>query len=128
MKRDPSDAVPALSVRTAKAKFGAIVAICTKCAKRQGLSKRALRDRLKAETKRSRPGVTLRIVETGCLGPCPKRLIAVATGASVAGGRILLIDPEAPAAETLAAVLSARIAPARLPHGAGIGDGRDGAA
>ncbi|GJE57952.1 (2Fe-2S) ferredoxin domain-containing protein [Methylobacterium trifolii] len=92
-------------VRTAKAKFAGIVAVCTKCAKRQGLPKRAVRDSLKAELQRGRSGRRLRIVETGCLGPCPKRALAVATGASLAQGRILLLDPAASPAALLAAVL-----------------------
>ena len=116
-------------VRTAKAKVCEVVLVCTKCGKRcakgRGLPKGALRDRLKAEIKQSRPKPKLRIVETGCLGPCPKRLIAVATGASVAKGRVLLIDPEAPAAEILAALLPDRAARDTLPQGAGIGEGRE---
>ena len=95
MKPDPATRTPPGTVRTAKAKFSEVAAVCTKCAKRQGLSKREIRDRVKAGLKRARPGAKLRVVETGCLGPCPKRLIAVATGASVAAGRILLIDPTA---------------------------------
>ncbi|GJD45208.1 hypothetical protein AFCDBAGC_3079 [Methylobacterium cerastii] len=95
MKPDPADRTPPPTVRTAKAKFSEVVAVCTKCAKRQGLSKRAIRDRVKAGLKQGGSGAKLRVVETGCLGPCPKRLVAVATGASVAAGRILLIDPTA---------------------------------
>ncbi|WP_375454641.1 hypothetical protein [uncultured Methylobacterium sp.] len=114
------------------------MATCNRCAKRRGLPKRALRDLLKAEMKRSRPRVRLRIVATGCLGPCPRRLIAVATGASLAGGRVLLIDPAAPPAETLAALLIDHVAPGRvpkeyvekesLPPKPGIGDGRNASA
>lgn len=110
MMRIPSDTPPP-PVRTAKTKLRAVVATCSRCAKRRGLPKRALRDLLKAEMKRSRPRVRLRIVATGCLGPCPRRLIAVATGASLAGGRVLLIDPAAPASETLAALLTDPVAP-----------------
>lgn len=67
--------------------------VCTKCAKRQGLGRRGLRNLLKGELKRRRPERKVRIVETGCLGPCPKRAIAVATVESLARRRILLIDP-----------------------------------
>ena len=125
MKPDTLDVVPPRPVRTAKAKFSEVVAVCTKCAKRQGLPKRAIRDRLKAGLKDARPRVRLRIVETGCLGPCPKRLVAVATGASVAAGRILLIDPAAPAAETLGVLLPQRTrqaSRARDPESADDGD------
>ncbi|MCJ2104301.1 hypothetical protein MKK70_02650 [Methylobacterium sp. E-041] len=127
MKTDPADVAPARPVRTAKAKFSEVVAVCTKCAKRQGLPKRAIRDRVKAGLKQARPGAKLRIVETGCLGPCPKRLVAVATGASVAGGRILLIDPAAPAAEIAAQLLPCR-RPAAPSHDPEAGDDRDAAA
>lgn len=137
MKRISSDA-PSPPVRTAKTKLRAVVAACSTCAKRRGLPKRALRDLLKAEMKRSRPGARLRVVGTGCLGPCPRRLIAVATGASLAGGRVLLIDPAAPPAETLAALLADRVAPGRaakefvakesLPCEPGIGGARGASA
>jgi len=82
--------------RSAKTKLAEVVLVCRKCAKRQGLRARSVAARLKAAGKAA-PGrwAKLRIVETGCLGPCPKRLLAVATGASVATGRVLLIEPEA---------------------------------
>ena len=60
--------------------------------------KRATRDAVGGRSK-------LRIVESGCLGPCPKRAVAVATGASLAAGRVILLDPEAGPTEALAAVL-----------------------
>ena len=108
MKPDPADRTTPRTVRTAKAKFSEVVAVCAKCAKRQGLSKRAIRDRVKAGLKQSGSGVKLRVVETGCLGPCPKRLVAVATGVSVAAGRILLIDPTAPPDAVVALLLPPR--------------------
>ena len=117
MKPTPRDsAVPDRPrIRTAKAKFSEIVAVCTKCAKRQGLGKRALRDLLKAEIRRTHTRRKLRIVETGCLGPCPKRALAVATGASLAQGRILLIDPAAAPSDTLRAILPASMRPEFSP-------------
>ena len=120
MKPDPADRTPSRAVRTAKAKFSEVVAVCAKCAKRQGLPKRAIRDRVKAGLKQARPGTKLRVVETGCLGPCPKRALAVATGSSVAAGRILLIDP-ASSPEAIVALLL----PPRASAG---GDDRDAAA
>ncbi len=86
-------------VRTAKAKFAEVVLVCRKCAKRQGLTKGQARALAKAAYKAAHPGAEgkkrskPRIVESGCLGPCPKRMLAVATGASVAAGRVLLLDP-----------------------------------
>jgi hypothetical protein len=85
-------------IRYARAKFDAVVLVCTKCAKRQGLPKGTLRSVLKRAMK-ERAGSSKermakpRLVEVGCLGPCPKRAIAVATTASLARGRIALVDP-----------------------------------
>lgn len=84
-------------VRTAKATFAEIVLVCRKCARRQGLTKGQARALVKACCRgprgEGRKGAKPRIVESGCLGPCPKRMLAVATGASVAAGRVLLLDP-----------------------------------
>jgi hypothetical protein len=85
-------------IRYARAKFDAVVLVCAKCAKRQGLPKGTLRSVLKramkeragsSKERRAKP----RLVEVGCLGPCPKRAVAVATTASLARGRIALVDP-----------------------------------
>ncbi|KAA0125245.1 hypothetical protein CIW48_02570 [Methylobacterium sp. P1-11] len=97
--------------RSAKTKLSEIVVVCAKCAKRQGLRGRDLCALLKkAGKKAARDGAPghrgkLCIVEAGCLGPCPKRAVAVATGASLAAGRVILLDPAAGPAEALAAVL-----------------------
>ena len=96
--------------KTAKSKFGEIVLVCAKCAKRQGLRPRDLRGRVKDALKRE-GGAKVRVVETGCLGPCPRRLLALATGSSVAAGRIVLIDPSAGAAEMARAILPDRTLP-----------------
>ncbi len=91
--------------RTAKARFSEIVLVCSKCAKRQGLPKRAMRGMLKGALRRRRPGMKLKVIETGCLGPCPKRALAVATGGSVDRGRILLLDPAATPDQVIDAIL-----------------------
>lgn len=96
-------AAPTGTPRSAKAKFAGIVLVCSKCAKRQSLSPKSVRGRVKAAAKGS--GRKLRVVETGCLGPCPKRHLALATGASVAAGRIVLVDPAADAEAMARAVL-----------------------
>jgi len=85
-------------IRYARAKFDAVVLVCTKCLKRQGLPKGTLRSVLKRAMKeRAGPSkdrhAKPRLVEVGCLGPCPKRAVAVATTASLARGRIALVDP-----------------------------------
>ena len=105
--------------RSAKTKLTEIVVVCSKCAKRQGLPARAVRALLKKAGKQAArdapPGARRKfcIVETGCLGPCPKRAVAVATGASLAAGRVLLLDPEAGPQEALAAILNPVLPQAR---------------
>ncbi|MBE7200873.1 MAG: hypothetical protein INR70_24145 [Parafilimonas terrae] len=87
------------------------MAVCAKCAKRQGLRGKTVCARLRKAGKKAaqdQPSGRRRklcIVESGCLGPCPKRAVAVATGASLAAGRVLLIDPDAIHPDTLDAVL-----------------------
>ena len=99
--------------RSAKTRIVEVVVVCSTCAKRQALRPRDVRDLLKGAVKHAAkdgrlPGGTkLRIVASGCLGPCPKRALAVATGASLAAGRVLLLDPAARPEEALAAVLPA---------------------
>ncbi|MGU3664594.1 hypothetical protein ACLBX9_10460 [Methylobacterium sp. A49B] len=98
--------------------------MCRKCAKRQGLRVRTVRERLKKASKhagkcaadaKSGPRRKLCIVEAGCLGPCPKRALAVATGASLAAGRVMLLDPDSSPQEALAAILGPALPPAPAP-------------
>lgn len=104
--------------RSAKTRIVEVVVVCSTCAKRQGLRPRDVRDLLKGAVKHAAkdgrlPGGTkIRVVASGCLGPCPKRALAVATGASLAAGRVLLLDPAMKPDAALAAVLPAR----RLPE------------
>ncbi|MGC5777772.1 hypothetical protein [Methylobacterium sp. NFXW15] len=99
--------------RTAKSKFGGVAVVCTKCAKRQGLPAKAIRKLLKDAHATLRPegdGAKgkrrkLFIVESGCLGPCPKRAVAIGTAASLASGRVLLLDPDGGAEAARAALL-----------------------
>lgn len=88
--------------RSAKSKFAGLAVVCAKCAKRQGLPAKAIRKLLKEAHAGLAPALEgkakrrkLCVIESGCLGPCPKRAVAVATGASLARGRVLLLDPEA---------------------------------
>lgn len=101
--------------RTAKAGFAELVLVCAKCAKRQALPKRAMRGMLKQAYKRRSGRAKLRVVETGCLGPCPKRALAVATAASLATGRVLLLDPAATPDQALDAILPEFIPPISAP-------------
>ncbi|MFD6318920.1 hypothetical protein [Methylorubrum thiocyanatum] len=90
-------------VRTAKAGFSDLVLVCRKCAKRQGVDrkqigraiKRAFKQvpREKGAGKDTGKGFKVRILETGCLGPCPKRMLTLATPDSLARRRVLLVDP-----------------------------------
>ena len=99
-------AVPGRSPRTARAKFSGLVLVCAKCAKRQGFRKGEAAKRLKRALGARIEGKA-RIVETRCLGPCPKRLLTLATPDSLSRGRLLLIDPALPAAELDALVPAA---------------------
>ena len=85
---DPSDAPPAIGTPTAvetvspfvKPKFDALLMVCSRCAERSsGPSKRKAK-KLPSEFKKAlgaeRP--RFRIVETTCLGLCPKKATAVA--------------------------------------------------
>ena len=93
--------------KTAKAGFSDLVLVCRKCAKRQGVErkqigravKRALKQEARGDGSAKRAG-KVRLVETGCLGPCPKRMLTLATPDSLARRRVILVDP---ALEDLAA-------------------------
>ena len=110
-------ALPGRPPRTAKAGFDDLVLVCAKCAKRQGFRKGEAAKRLKRAL-RARAGgkagivktriVKTRIVESRCLGPCPKRLLTLATPDSLSRGRLLLIDPALPDAELDALVPAPR--------------------
>jgi hypothetical protein len=98
--------------RTAKAGFSDLVLVCRKCAKRQGVArkqigravKQALKQGARGDGSAKRAGKVrlgkVRLVETGCLGPCPKRMLTLATPDSLARRRVILVDP---ALEDLAA-------------------------
>ncbi|MRI54136.1 hypothetical protein D8770_09245 [Methylobacterium sp. DB1607] len=96
-----------VKVRTAKAGFSDLVLVCRKCAKRQGVDRkrigRAVKRALKQaarDTGSAKPASKVRLLETGCLGPCPKRMLMLATPDSLARRRVILVDP---ALDTLAA-------------------------
>ncbi|VWX62144.1 conserved hypothetical protein [Burkholderiales bacterium 8X] len=91
---------------TVKAKFGALVVLCKACQKRSsGPSKLKVKD-LRKEMRRdpARSTLRLRIVESGCLGLCPKKAIAAA--AMARGGQMQMAEiKEASQASRLLAVL-----------------------
>ncbi|CAO4181639.1 hypothetical protein [Methylorubrum populi] len=87
---------PGGASRTAKAGFSDLVLVCRKCAKRQGVDRkrlgRALKRALEAAPRPTGNG-KVRVLETGCLGPCPKRMLTLATPDSLVRRRVILIDP-----------------------------------
>ncbi len=107
----PDSAPGKAAVRIARAPFRQALLVCGKCARKLdgGFGRdgaQPLRKALKRAWKAGGRSGKLRVVETRCLGLCPKRLQVVATGASLAAGRLWLVEP----GEDAAAVL-ARIAP-----------------
>ncbi|WP_018260798.1 (2Fe-2S) ferredoxin domain-containing protein [Methylobacterium sp. WSM2598] len=98
-----SDSAVRRRPRAAAAPWNDLVVVCATCAKRQGLGGRVRKD-LKRALKRARPERKVRVVETGCLGLCPKRSLTFATPASLRAGRLLVLDP-ATEAETMAEIL-----------------------
>ncbi len=88
---------PGGAPRMAKAKFCDLVLVCGKCAKRQGVERKRIGRALKRAFKAAAPekgAGKVRVLETGCLGPCPKRMLTLATPHSLARRRVLLIDPD----------------------------------
>lgn len=120
--RVESARVETTKVRTAKAGFTDLVLVCRKCAKRQGVDRKQLGRAVKrafrqgARDAAGKGAGKVRVLETGCLGPCPKRMLTLATPDSLARRRVILVDPAldaiGPAALTLAAVVPPPAAPA----------------
>nr|WP_210236213.1 hypothetical protein [Methylobacterium sp. L1A1] len=125
---------PCGPARTAKASFAEVVLVCGKCAKRQGVDRKRLGRVLKrapsshataeidgtlrkAETRKTKAR-KVKIVETGCLGPCPKRLLTVATAASLARGRVVLLEPALKELSPQALRLDAPARPVPIVHAA----------
>nr|WP_286134460.1 (2Fe-2S) ferredoxin domain-containing protein [Methylobacterium sp. Leaf123] len=96
-------------MRTAKAGFSDLVLVCRKCAKRQGVDRKQLGRAVKRAFKQGGGAGKVRVLETGCLGPCPKRMLTLATPESLARRRVILVDPAldalGPAALTLTAAV-----------------------
>ncbi|WP_455988121.1 hypothetical protein [Methylorubrum extorquens] len=119
--RVESARVETTKVRTAKAGFTDLVLVCRKCAKRQGVDRKQLGRAVKrafrqeARDAAGKGAGKVRVLETGCLGPCPKRMLTLATPDSLARRRVILVDPAldaiGPAALTLAAVVPSPAAP-----------------
>ncbi|KMO38531.1 hypothetical protein VQ03_17135 [Methylobacterium tarhaniae] len=104
MKRGPAKG----AAKAAAAPFAEIVMVCAKCAKRQGIGAKAVRGGLKRALKADHRGRKVRVVETGCLGLCPKRSLTLATAGSLGEGRLLVLDPALEPAAMLDALLPMR--------------------
>ena len=107
---DPSSRMAA--ARPARAPFAEALLVCGKCARKLdgGFGRKGARPlgkELKRAWKAAGRSGKLRVVETRCLGLCPRRRQAVATAASLAAGRLWVVSP----GEDAAAVL-ARVSPA----------------
>jgi hypothetical protein len=88
----------------ARAGYSELVLVCSKCVKRQGLKKGSVRRQIKRELKLRDTARKVRVVEVGCLGPCPKRALAVVTADSLAKQRIHLLDPAGPPSQSVDAL------------------------
>lgn len=109
MSHSPIPATPDPSLLV-KVKFGGVVLVCSDCEDRSNGPSKLKAKTVRKELKRGlvQSPVRLRIVESSCLGLCPKKAIAVA---AVASGRPLLAaevqtgdDPAALAATVLASL------------------------
>lgn len=108
---EPSSTPALPSGRAAKAPFRDVVLVCGKCARKldgEGFGERGrhpLRKALKRALKGGAWGRKVRVLETACLGLCPKRRQVAATPATLAAGRLLVLDPGADAAGALEMLL-----------------------
>lgn len=116
--RVESARVEATKVRTAKAGFTDLVLVCRKCAKRQGVDRKQLGRAVKRAFRqgaRDAAAGKVRVLETGCLGPCPKRMLTLATPESLARRRVILVDPALDAIGPAALTLAAAVPPPAAP-------------
>lgn len=100
------------AAKLARAPFREAVLVCGKCARKLGggfgrQGRQGLRGELKRAWKASGRVGKLRVVEASCLGLCPKRRQVVATGVSLAAGRLWVVEPGEAAAAVLARLLPA---------------------
>ena len=84
--------------KLARAPFREAVLVCGKCSRKLagGFGRkggRGLRGELKRAWKASGREGKLRVVETPCLGLCPKQRQVAATGVSLAAGRLWVFEP-----------------------------------
>lgn len=80
-------------VRQAKAPFAETVLVCHKCAKKfpDHRGAKGVRSALKSALKTRRWG-KVRLIETKCLDLCPKRRLVLASGATLANHKLVVVD------------------------------------
>lgn len=105
---------PPAAGRVAKAPFRHLVLVCGKCERKLGGDgfggRRGARKALKSAAKLAGRG-KVRVVESGCLGLCPKRRQVLAAPEGLAGRRLLVVS----AADDAAVVLQRLLPPVDLP-------------
>ncbi len=94
-----------VTLRVLASQWGGAALVCRKCGKKLGggfgrKNKHGLADTLQAALKEAGRRRAVRVVETGCLGICPKGAVAVATG-----DRVLVVDAGTPADQVIAAIV-----------------------
>ena len=102
----PDTAPDRTSPRLVRAPFREAVLVCGKCARKLdgGFGRKGARPlgkELKRAWKAGGRAGKLRVVETRCLGLCPKRRQVVATAASLVAGRLWVVEPGEDAADVL---------------------------
>jgi len=90
-------------IRSLPSKWGPVALVCKKCGKKLGggfgrKNKHGLADTLRDTLKDTGRRRALRVVETGCLGICPKGAVAVALD-----NQVLVVPEGTPVDELIAA-------------------------
>jgi len=97
-------------VSLAKAPAAQTIFICAKCAKKLPghPGAKGVRTALKAALKRLAPSKSwgrVRFVQAGCFDLCPKRRQVLASGRTLANGRLIVVDADLAPEAALAALL-----------------------
>ena len=94
-----------MTLRVLPSKWGPVALVCKKCGKKVGggfgrKNKHALADTLKDTLKEDGRRRAVRVVETSCLGICPRNAVAVALS-----DRVLVVEPGTPADEVIQSIV-----------------------
>ena len=96
--------VPSRGLKVAKAPFSDTVLVCGKCARKFKGAGKPVAKELKALLKDRRWG-KVRVVETKCFDLCPKRRQVLASHRTLAGRRLVVVEPGFSPEEALHALL-----------------------